>query len=897
MSTSYGGSSEQGVDLANPLVGRAPGKSRSALGVLCVLAIFVFSLTSMILAIQIKDDNNDNDLDMISDKNTINACLSKNLPVPVLKPNNTTPLGDLFIYNCTLWTVLNNLVINNGSVLVSAGVIQSVGPWDGTIPASGSIIKLNAQGRIVTPGLVDLHSHLGVYAQPDDQWANSDGNEYTNPLYPQVRSLDAINPKDLAIPLVLSGGITSAQILPGSANLMGGEGTIVKLRGVKQTDLLMSNSPRTLKMACGENPKRNYGGRDPPSTPASRMGNGWLFRKQFEAAQKKLDEMTNWCSIEEPTTNFPSNLELDPLIALMRGTAILHNHCYTVGDMETMIRLSKEFGFKISAFHHAIDAYKLATELAANNISSAIFSDAWNFKVEAMDQSVYASKILNDANAKVVLKSDHPVLNARFLLIEAAKAAHYGLPPSEAIKAVTLNPANALTLGDRIGAIAVGYDGDFVVWDRDPLVLGATPDKVIVDGVVLVNNNLPVVSYPSHTVTYANVTETGPTPVCTSSAAQTRNCYAIFNATVYADPPNAPLTQANIIVQNGAVTCVGTLAACPVPGGCQQYGVTANTGVVVPGFVESFTNLGLVGISSEQSTQDGQITGTDSSVTQVHAADGIRVDGKFVTGSWLGGVTTSITRPNGNSLVSGISVLYRTCCAPVADDLVVNRDVALNINLGNPAKGSGGFASAISGQITTLRNLFESANASTSPTPALAAVLAGTMPVLAGVNSAEQITALLRLQAEFGFKLIIAGAAEAHLVADKIVAAGPKVQVIVVARPWPITNENSRTVDDNAARLVNAGIKIGLAINDIEFVRNARWEAGYQTDWGMNQNDALASITSNVADMFGLTDGTGRIRVGDRANFLLYNGPIFSYQTYLQIIGSGTTVQCNPRQS
>lgn len=222
------------------------------------------------------------------------------------------------------------------------------------------------------------------------------------------------------------------------------------------------------------------------------MGEAYLFRKQFAEAQKLMREQDDWCRAAEDTssrfdTPFPEDLSLESLVALLRGEVLLNVHCYETHDIEAMIRHSLEFNFTISAFHHALDAYRIPGILrrARNNITVATFADHWGYKKEAFQAIPQAPKILYDAGIPVALKSDHPVLNSQHLAFEAAKSTHYGLPPQEAFKTITSTPANAIGLGHRVGSLKAGYDADVVIWDREPLELGATPLQVFIDGVPL----------------------------------------------------------------------------------------------------------------------------------------------------------------------------------------------------------------------------------------------------------------------------------------------------------------------------------------------------------------------------------------------------------------------------
>ncbi|OAD08016.1 hypothetical protein MUCCIDRAFT_129278, partial [Mucor lusitanicus CBS 277.49] len=396
----------------------------------------------------------------------------------------------ILLKNAVVWDGQGN-VLKHVDVYVEDGIIQKV-EKNIKIQQDGRVKVVDVAGHVVGPGLVDMHSHMGVDSWPELD-ATQDTNEMTQPLTPFVRTLDAFNPSDKAIRIVSSGGVTTALVLPGSGNLMGGEAFAFKLRPkstLSNEDMLVQANInpeqdtkwRWMKMACGENPKVSLS-----------LGEAYLFRKELARAQALKQQQDDWCQAAslDPSarfdTAFPQDLSLESLVSLLRGEVLLNVHCYETHDIEAMVRHSLEFNFTISAFHHALDAYRIPTILrrAPNNITVATFADHWGYKKEAFQAIPEAPKILYDAGIPVALKSDHPVLNSQHLIFEAAKTTHYGLPAQEAFKAVTSVPANAIGLGHRIGSLKVGYDADLVIWDRDPLALGATPLQVFVDGVPL----------------------------------------------------------------------------------------------------------------------------------------------------------------------------------------------------------------------------------------------------------------------------------------------------------------------------------------------------------------------------------------------------------------------------
>ena len=391
-------------------------------------------------------------------------------------------------------------LLRNGTVWTATGVVlhQTDILWrDGRIAAMGKNLlarpdthTIDIKGKIVTPGLVDMHSHLGVYAAPFAK-AKQDGNEMTMPTTPFVRAIDAFDPEDLAIARAVEGGITTALILPGSGNVMGGQALYVKLFGKTVAEMQVSNPPRAMKWAMGENPKRVYGERT--MMPSARLGHAWVMRQKLFDARDVRDLQDRWDRDSKSDAKAPPRPfrpDLEPLVALLRGEVLLQVHCYEVHDIETLLRVAEEFNFKVAAIHHALEAWKVPKLLKEHAVAVATFADLWGFKMEAYDASAFSPKILHEAGVRLALKTDHPVLDAKWFAFEAAKAHHYGLPEQAALQAVTRNPALAIGLGNRIGTLEVGRDADVLVWPQSPFAIGAQPERVFIDGVQVVGDGV-----------------------------------------------------------------------------------------------------------------------------------------------------------------------------------------------------------------------------------------------------------------------------------------------------------------------------------------------------------------------------------------------------------------------
>lgn len=287
--------------------------------------------------------------------------------------------------------------IAGGDVLMRDGRIEAVGA-NLDAPAGAEVI--DASGRWVTPVLIDTHSHLGVYPSPSVS-AHSEGNEATDPTTAEVWAVHSVWPNDPGFTRAIAGGVTTLQILPGSANLIGGRGVTLKPIPARSAQAMMwPNAPMALKMACGENPKRVYDD-DGPST---RMGNWAGYRQAFIAAQEYRKKWDEW--VEKGGEKPSRDLANETLAEVLRGNVLVHNHCYRSDDMTNMVNLSREFGFQVRSFHHGVEAYKIRDLLARDSIGASVWYDWWGFKMEAFDMVPQNLALLEEAGAPAILHTD-----------------------------------------------------------------------------------------------------------------------------------------------------------------------------------------------------------------------------------------------------------------------------------------------------------------------------------------------------------------------------------------------------------------------------------------------------------------------------------------------------------
>lgn len=379
--------------------------------------------------------------------------------------------------------------IDRGQVLFRDGRIVAVGQ---SLNADGADV-IDGQGKWVTPGIIDVHSHLGDYPSPGVD-AHSDGNEATNPITAEVWAEHSVWPQDPGFSRALAnGGVTTLQILPGSANLMGGRSVTLKnvyartMQGMK-----FPGAPYGLKMACGENPKRVYGGKG--RMPSTRMGNVAVNRATWA---KAAEYRRKWDKYETDGGDAPTrDIQLDTLRGVLSGEILVHNHCYRADEMAIVMDMAKEFGYQVKAFHHAVESYKIADLLKANGVCSAVWADWYGFKMESYDAVTENLAILDREGACAMIHSDD-ANGIQRLNQEVAKAMAAGrragmtITPEHAWTWLSLNPAKALGIDAQTGSLKAGKMADVVLWNGDPFSVYSRPERVWIDGALMYDMNNP----------------------------------------------------------------------------------------------------------------------------------------------------------------------------------------------------------------------------------------------------------------------------------------------------------------------------------------------------------------------------------------------------------------------
>lgn len=413
-------------------------------------------------------------------------------PDPFPSTYQPIPSSTTLITNAVILDGLGGM-IEDGQILLSEGKIQAIGQ---AVDVADEVTVIDAQGKWVTPGIIDTHSHLGVYPSPDTR-SHADGNEMTSPVTSEVWAEHSIWPHDPGFQRALAGGVTAMQILPGSANLFGGRSVVLKnVPNRTMQDMKFPDAPYGIKMACGENPKRVYGQRGGPGT---RMGNVAGYRNAWiQATEYKQKWDDYYADVEAGKDAKPPtrDLQLETLMGVLNDEIIVHMHCYRADEMTVMMDVMKEFDYQIGSFHHAVEAYKIGDKLADNNVCASMWADWWGFKLEAYDAIRENVPMVHNAGACAVVHSDSDIGIQR-LNQEMAKAwadgqrAGIDIPKADAWQWVSANAAKSLGIFEMTGSLEVGKQADVVIWSEDPFSTYAQAEKVFIDGGLAYDRTAP----------------------------------------------------------------------------------------------------------------------------------------------------------------------------------------------------------------------------------------------------------------------------------------------------------------------------------------------------------------------------------------------------------------------
>jgi imidazolonepropionase-like amidohydrolase len=792
--------------------------------------------------------------------------------------------GNVLLKGGTILTVTGGTV--KGDLLVRDGKIAKIGP---NLPLPEGVTVIDANGLYVMPGIIDTHCHFAM---------TGGVNEFTLSVVPEVRVRDIVNSDDVQIYRALAGGVTTGRLLHGSANVIGGQDAVIKLKyGEPASRLIIHDAPRGVKFALGENVKRTNG-----RFPNTRLGVEAVLVRAFTEAQaykRQWDEYARAKAEGKPAVEPRRDLRLEALTDVLDGKLFIHCHSYRADEILMLLRVADRFGFKVKSLQHVLEGYKIAPEIAAHGASNSTFSDWWAYKIEAYDAIPYNAALLHEAGADVCLKSDSNEL-MRHLYQEAAKTMKYGgLSETEALKTITYNAAKQLGLEKRIGSIEEGKDADLAVFNGHPLDSYARCEMTLVDGEVYFQrtNGGP---HPQAAAFTPPAGKRGPELVFKKIPTNPQGKYLIRDVTLHV-PGREPVAGASVFVDKGKVAAVGG----------RDLVVTADATVVdatglhlYPGMIDAGTVLGLTELGSAPETQDYSEAGDFQ--PDLRASVGINPDSEVIPVTRSNGVLTVVTRPTGGVIAGQSAIINLHGWVP--PEMVVKEPAALHVEFpalaptisGDPTAPSFGRALARKQRdekVRRVKELFAQAVAygharqqSAAGTPvdprleALVPYARGERPVIVSANRREDILEALKLADELKIKMILSGGIDAWKVADEL----KKRDVPVILGPMMVMPQEAYDPYDApyacAARLHEAGVGFCIRSAGSTNTRNLPYEAAMAASYGLPRDEALKAVTLYPAQILGIADRLGTVEVGKTANLVLTDGDLLQASTQVQAL-------------
>ncbi len=791
--------------------------------------------------------------------------------------------------------------VDDGVLVIRGKKIEAVGKaGEVTVPAGAAVIDV--AGKVIIPGLVDTHSHLGVYARPHVP-ANSDGNEGSGPVQPGIRALDAVQPDDPGIRMAVAGGVTVANIMPGSGNVIGGQTVYVKLRGrtVEEMQIIPGEVVGGLKMANGENPKRaNFERRN--AAPATRMKVAALQREQFVKAR---DYQRQWAAYrkkkEENKEATPpdTDVSLEPLVEVLERKRTVHFHSHRADDLMTAVRLAGEFGFEL-VLHHVTEGYRVADELAKRKIPvSLTLIDSPGGKAEVAGLLEENAAILDKAGVLVAINTDDSITESRFFLRTGALAVRGGMPEDAALRALTINPAKMMHLDGRLGSLEAGKDADFVVLSGPPFSVYTKVLQTYIDGKKVFDGSKPLdQSYQTGGFALADRGRLPKPPAPVKPPPPVREASPEARFKEFRDAPrryvvhasrvhtvaNGTIEDGLVYVEDGRIKAVGPRDKVDVPAGLPEL----RAAVVTPGLIDAHSVVGLSGALNIMADQD-QDEKSDPNQADLRALDGFNPREGLLEFLRSQGVTVIHAVPGPVNVIAGQSGIFRTS-GHTAETMSLRMPAGLLINLGEIPKA------AYPGKAPTTRMATaalvrtalaqardyqrKKAAAKDDKAPptnpkleALALALDKKVPVVFAAHRADDLETALRLAKEFGLDARLDLATEGYLIADRLSAAG----VPVVVHP-PMQRAGS--VETYNTSLCNAAVladrKIPLAISTgfegyVPKTRVLRYEAALALVNGLGYERTLSAITLDAAKILGIDKDYGSLEPGKVADLVLFD--------------------------
>ena len=810
---------------------------------------------------------------------------------PTLKTGGTVLIKDATILTVTRGT------IPKGSILIRDGKIVEVGP---NVTAPEGVTVLDATGMVAMPGIIDTHSHQAV---------SGGVNEATLSIVPEVRVKDVVTGDDAGIYRALAGGTTSARLLHGSANTIGGQDAVIKHKpGQAGRDLILKDNPQGVKFALGENVTRRTG-----RFPNTRMGVEATIERAFEEgkaykAMWKAYEATKANGEAGPTPR--RDLRLEALAGMLDGSIKIHSHCYRNDEILMLLRTTARYGIRVQSLQHVLEGYKVAAEIAAHGASASTFSDWWAYKIEAFDAIPHNAALMNQAGVSVVIKSDSEEL-IRHLYLEAAKMVKYGnVPEDQALAMITINAARELGLDRRLGSIEVGKDADIAIFNAHPFDGFARCEMALIDGEVQFQRKAKDGKLTPRPGDHAAAPIAAVTPDARAKtldlAVASSGRYAILNATIH--PVSGPdIKRGSMLISGGKIEAI---AGEDYPFDISTHKVIDAKGLDLwPGLIDSGSQLGLYEVGSLNETQDS----SDSAEYQPELRTSIALhpDSELIPVARANGVLATFVQPTGGVISGQGCVANLDGWVPL--EMVVLDKAGLSINIPRyvspNAEGTGrrfgGFGGANADpqarkdRLEAIREEFRKALAYDqvvtaaqarkatlpAPDPRLASLLPyakGEKPVIFRAEGRVEILDALKIAADLKLKAVISGGGEAWKVADALKAAKVPVLVGGTLRLPTSSTDPYDSAYTNPARLHEAGVTFALKSGGSDVgtaSRNLPYDAAVAVAYGLPEAAALRAVTLAPAEILGVADQLGSLDVGKKANLVLTAGHILQPTT------------------
>jgi imidazolonepropionase-like amidohydrolase len=811
------------------------------------------------------------------------------------------PTGTLVIRDLDeVWTAAGQ-ILANVSIVVRDGRITAIGT-NVTVPAGA--VEIDGRGLTAMPGIVDEHSHIAM---------GGGSNEGTAPIVPEVRVIDSLNPRDFGVYQALSGGVTTALILHGSANPIGGQGAVIKTRwGVDDAfQLLVDGAPRIVKFALGENVTQKNRSTPTERYPASRAGVEAVYDQAFTAA---AEYRAAWSEYRRNPRAFPvpprRDLRLEALTDIMEGRIRVHAHSYRADEILMLMRVAERHGFRIDAFTHVLEGYRVADEMAAHGAAASTFSDWWMYKLEAFEATPWNMKIMHDRGVLTSLNSDIPWLQSS-MIYEMQKPVKYGgVSKQDAMAMLTLNPAKQLRIDHLVGSLEVGKQGDIVLLNGDPFNTFTRVEKTIVDGIVYYDRldeeakrgepvrriaGAPAVAPPARLAAVnaplvTTVPSVPPSQKLTDPIDRSP-VVAITGATVH-PVSRAPISDGVVLIRDGLIAAVGTAAEVQVPTGARRVDATGRH--VYPGMIDPFTAVGLIDIDAIGPARDDREVGAFNPHMRSLFSINPYSEGIFV--GRANGVTSILTTLGTGTVRGTASVVALKGDTP--EQMAIDSRNATVVAFPSPSGDAWAEPKLEGDNLVRLMDLFRRAelyarqpSALRDPTArwevnvdasdrvlleSMVPAITGAVPTIFIAQRERDLRTLLLFLDSFpSVRAVIAGGAQAYHIAEELATRSIPVIVGSTFEPTISRDDPVTAAWRNAEILRQAGVTVAFTTSfspeTASELRNLPYAAAKAVAYGMPRDEAFRAITQNAAEILGLGDRMGTLDVGKRADIIVVN--------------------------